>query len=56
MNMIHLHIQFYDLAMLPLWKGPDTIFNLLTNFSCQYFKSIFGNPNDMVLTMPYRLW
>jgi len=53
--MINLNIQFKNFTTLLLWQGSDTVFYRLSNFTCENLETVFGNPNDIILAVPYRL-
>jgi hypothetical protein len=53
MNVIDLYVQFNNLAAFLLRKGSDAIGHFPAYLSGQNLESVFGNPYNMVLAMPY---
>jgi hypothetical protein len=50
--MVYLHVQFYNFRPLLGGKGPDAVFNLIGNLALEYFVTILGRPNYVILAMP----
>ena len=55
MNMIRLRIQFDYFASKLLAETVDTIRYFLFYLLCQYPVTVLRRPNDVVLTVPYRV-
>ena len=51
MNVVILDTHFLNLTFFPFTQHPNIFFYLLLDFSCQDSKPIFGNPNNMILTL-----
>jgi len=55
MHMVFLNVQFNHLASGKSANRLDTIVNSISYGTHEYSKTIFWNPNNVVLTMPYRM-
>lgn len=53
--MVYPHIQFHDFTALLLRKCSDTIFNFSSHFICKDPEPIFGDPDNVILAVPYCL-
>lgn len=55
MNVINLNAQLLNLTFLPFTQHLYVFLHKRFNLSCQYPKSILGNPNNVVITFIYNM-